>query len=260
MLLSVIDNVLIRSSQAEPAPADIWCIPSAINSGRSYIPLLDALQGTRFAVHTIDFPGYGASPAHPKVTSIDALVAIAYDCIHRLSGDRPLVLVGHSLGSAVAVRLAAQLRQRAVGVFSIEGNLTEEDGYLSALAADHAAPEVFKAVISRRLLALLPPGSDSERALADFALCDALTIWNVGRSSHDQGKGDRFGHEMLDLHVPALYYWGRGNTPAGTARFLAEYGIHNIEFRNSGHWPMKEIPEQLAHRVGSFASAVLRDT
>jgi pimeloyl-ACP methyl ester carboxylesterase len=253
MLISVSDNVLMRSSNNEGAAAEIWCIPSAVNSGRSYVPLLDELRETRFAVRAIDFPGYGASPAQAGITSIDALADVALACIRRSRSDRPIVLVGHSLGSAVAVRVASQLRERAVGLFSIEGNLTADDGYLSALAADYTDPEAYKAAISTRLRQLLPPGTDSDRAMADFELCDAPTIWNVGMSSHRQGKDDRFGHELLSLRIPVLYYWGRTNTPPATVRFVAEHDIDNIEFRESGHWPMKDIPAQLARDVHAFA-------
>jgi pimeloyl-ACP methyl ester carboxylesterase len=103
MNLSLIDDVLVRSSRHGDASAEIWCIPSAVNSGRSFVPVLDALRGSRFLVRTIDLPGYGASPARPEVTSIDALARIALKCIRRLSGHNRIVLVGHSLGSAAII-------------------------------------------------------------------------------------------------------------------------------------------------------------
>jgi pimeloyl-ACP methyl ester carboxylesterase len=256
MDISLIDNVLVRSSRHGDASDEIWCIPSAVNSGRSFVPMLDALREARFLVRTIDFPGYGASPAHPDVRCIDALASIALHCIRRSSGQRRIVLVGHSLGSAVAVRVATKLGDLALGVFSIEGNLTGEDGYLSGLAADYAVPEDYKAAVAMRLVALLPPGADRQRALEDFQSCDARTIWNIGRSARDEGADDGFGREFLGLRVPALYYWGRGSATRASIHFMVRHGIANVEYRGSGHWPMKDIPIQLAADVHSFASSL----
>ena len=51
--------------------------------------------------------------------------------------------MGHSLGATIAVRAACRLTGHVAGLASIEGNLTTQDGYFSATAANFGDPEGF---------------------------------------------------------------------------------------------------------------------
>jgi uncharacterized protein len=76
------------------------------------LPKIDALRDAGFAVLAVDYRGWGDST--PLVPSEDTIIADAWLAWAELARRQPLagrrVIYGHSMGSAVAVTLASQLR------------------------------------------------------------------------------------------------------------------------------------------------------
>jgi pimeloyl-ACP methyl ester carboxylesterase len=58
-----------------------------------------------------DYPGYGDSPGQPSAQSFDAMAPLVSQLAVRLSGRRPLIFWGHSLGGFVCSRMARDTRQ-----------------------------------------------------------------------------------------------------------------------------------------------------
>ncbi len=84
--------------------------------------LLDRLQH-KFRVILIDRPGCGHSDWHPETSGgLEAQADTIAEAIHRLGLERPL-LVGHSLGAAVALAVALR-HQNAVGGLALICPLT----------------------------------------------------------------------------------------------------------------------------------------
>jgi pimeloyl-ACP methyl ester carboxylesterase len=108
--------------------------PSATRVGRSIevrpivaqlLPLLSSRLSSTFELLAPDLPGAGLSPIQTRPVDLDALAEWLARAIGRRSPTVPVAVVGHSLGAAVAVRSVRRLHTAALGVFSIEGNLTE---------------------------------------------------------------------------------------------------------------------------------------
>jgi pimeloyl-ACP methyl ester carboxylesterase len=94
---------------AETAPAAPAATRAALllhragASGREWNRLM-ALVGRHRRLVALDLPGHGRSPG-PPLASIEAMATVAADLIEALALG-PTVVVGHSLGGAVATRLA----------------------------------------------------------------------------------------------------------------------------------------------------------
>ena len=69
---------------------------------------LSDLAASGLGVLAIDYLGYGGSTGRPSERGLHADAEAAYDWITVQSPARPLALVGESLGTGVAVRLAAE--------------------------------------------------------------------------------------------------------------------------------------------------------
>jgi len=227
--------------------APIVCLPAFADSCRSWRPLVSALSD-RCEVVVVELPALGRPgrlPVGPTVTEIANLIA----GILRQVWATPVTLVGHSLGSAVAVRAAPQLDGQCQAVVSIEGNLTADDAFLTGQAAGYADPDEFKTSLAAQIDQLVTAG----RAPASFAesvrAADAATMWALGRDVVLQSSDDGFGHEFLRLTCPRLYVWSRATTSQASQDLLHAQAVPHHELGIAHHWPWIVDPAAIAGHI-----------
>lgn len=99
------DGVLIRTAGPDRAPTLLF-IHALADCSLAYAPLFATPLADEFRLVAVDLPGCGASPRRDDVLTIaqhaEALVALA----RSLSPSGPIGLVGHSVGSMIAVEAA----------------------------------------------------------------------------------------------------------------------------------------------------------
>jgi pimeloyl-ACP methyl ester carboxylesterase len=193
------------------------------------------------------------------VADLGQLAAWLVAEIGRHSPVGPVGLVGHSLGAAIAVRAAHSLG-RVAGLFSIEGNLTAADAYLSGLAAQFDAPEEYRQHLLARIKASADTAPSKRRAgllryHASLSRAAPELLWRIGRAAKVASQNDALGMEYEALMVPKLYYWSTNNTPAETQAFIAQRRLETVKFMG-GHWPMVERPAATASRLRQFFDSV----
>ncbi|NJO33512.1 MAG: alpha/beta hydrolase [Rhodospirillales bacterium] len=185
--------------------------------------------------------GFGASPPRDDVRTIAQHAKVVAALADAVSSTDPVGLVGHSVGSMIAVEAASQLAQRFGGLFSIEGNLTAEDAYFSGRAADFDDPHAFK----RRLLDDLWTMAQTQPILRRFhgtmTLADPVTMWTLGCDARRLSIGDAPGQAYLSLR-PSLYYWSPHSTAESTRKWIARSGMANLQFTEASHWPTIDQP------------------
>jgi pimeloyl-ACP methyl ester carboxylesterase len=91
--------------------ATLLCLHGSGGNGAVFADLLEAL-GEEHSPLAIDLPGHGRSAGIDSLGSIEAMAAFAGAFLDKWGVSRP-VLLGHSMGGAVALRLALE-RPRAV--------------------------------------------------------------------------------------------------------------------------------------------------
>jgi pimeloyl-ACP methyl ester carboxylesterase len=124
----------------DPARPSIVFVHGAANDHSAFL-----LQSRYFAYHghnalAVDLPGHGRSPgaALPTIGAMADWVAAFIVA----AGDAPVTLVGHSMGSLVALECAARhpTRVRALALISTSAPMPVGDALLSAARGDsHAA-------------------------------------------------------------------------------------------------------------------------
>lgn len=131
----------------------------------------------------IDYPGYGRSGGSPSADSLDAAGRLGIDWLAQRHPRSPLVVVGWSLGAAVAIRLAAENPERISG--------------LVALSPWSSLGEVAKIHYPSWLVAVLPlaDGYDSLRAARDVR-CPSLVVHGADDSLIPATQGRRVAHEL----------------------------------------------------------------
>lgn len=211
-------------------------------------------------VAAIDLPGHGQSDKPGKASfayTIDALADAVGDAIAEL-GMAPAVVVGHSLGGAVAMHLAHERPKAVSGLVLIAsaGLGKEISGELLTLVEAEPSPAE-----ARRMLELffedkkliLDRGVNDMHAARTQPGADAAmkTIANAVFSRDGQltGLDDR----LEDVNVPTLVVWGAFDrvVPVGHAARAAEKikGSWLDVMSGIGHVPQIEAPGRLAETI-----------
>lgn len=113
--------------QPDPQAATLLYLHGTLRSLYGNAPKIEALRRTGFAILAVDYRGWGdSSPIVPAEETIVADAWQAWGLLKQRQRDpRRRVIFGHSMGSAVAVILASQLRHGIdYGALALESAIT----------------------------------------------------------------------------------------------------------------------------------------
>ena len=241
-------------------------------------PLLP-LFSRRFRCLAVDLPGFGKSPPLSERATIKGYVDLLATLIQAVS-DRPIVLVGHSMGGMISITLTLhypELVERMVLLCpTISGKLSR---FINLFMVPFVFMERFP--VTRKLVEVLEPQmlNMTDRLLrpALFADRTGITEEEYGRIRSDArrpGQG-RVRAECFDamrnndlrdqlgqIRAPTLVVWGmEDNTvplrdASAVAREWPDADLRVIP--NAGHWPQFETPEITERYVKAFLGAPLK--
>ena len=238
----------------------------------TWTPILAAL-GSRFSYMAVDLPGYGLSPAPKEKPTIHGYADLIAKLIEQVS-DRPVVVLGHSMGGQIAMTLALRhpmLVERLVLLNPVvSGRLST---FINLFVAPHIVLERYRwgaklvSLMERSPISyqqqLLKPILFAERAV--ISKQDYERIRSDARRPgqgavraacyHAMKKGDLRG-KLKDIQAPALVIWGaEDNTvPLRDAGAVADEwtGADLRLIPNAGHWPQFEQYETTVRYLAAF--------
>jgi pimeloyl-ACP methyl ester carboxylesterase len=174
---------------------------------REYFAAGFLAQGDDWEVYLFEYPGYGARPGSPSETNIKRAATDALEALFE-ENQRPLYLVGESLGSGVAAWLAGTFPAHVAGLLLVTPFTNLPD-----VASQHYALLPVRALLSERY--------DSQKALGGYAGPVAFLIAGsdeiippaLGRKLYDGYRGPKWlreqagaGHNTLDLETSAPWW------------------------------------------------------
>ncbi len=249
---------------------------------------LDGL-GDRFRVYALDLKGFGLTEK-PKDGQYNAPAYTRHllAFLDAMKLQRP-ILVGNSMGGAVALRLALQHPDRVSGLVLVDAALPRLNGWdrpgvqaallegddRRAKADDNAwlfrglkvSPLLLRAAFSRRMV---------ERGLRtsfhDESLVTPEMIDTYYRCFQTEGAMEALA-AMLDpppdredlppmdsLNIPVLVVWGRHDRviPLSVADVFTDEipGARKVIFEQSGHLPQEEEPDAFHALIAEFAGGI----
>lgn len=210
----------------------------------------------------VDLPGMGARAVEPAPSS---LAAFAEDVARQVRAlERPVVLVGQSMGAQVAELVASELspQVRALVLLTpvpLAGPGLPDD----AMKTFHALGG--NPVAQRDLRRHLSVNLDGDRLEKLGRLGDAVEPASVGVFADLWNRGHALGASHTQYEGPVLIVRGEGDSfvtaevvdNAVASRF-DEPAIACIG--SAGHWPHVEQPEAFAKTLGEFLSTVDHST
>lgn len=228
-------------------------IHGAGGSRLSWPPALRRMTGEH--VFAVDLPGHGRAPGHGFPTVGEYSEAVL-DWLRRQTIERA-VLVGHSMGAAIALTAAARRQTPVAGLvlLGLGPRLTVSPRLLELTAAPETAPAAVEKVIEWGFAA----GTAAERL--EQARQRMLEI-APGVLRRDFLACDRFdaGWRLSELQVATMVVCGELDrmTPPDECRRLSQ-AIPGSRFHlvpGAGHMAMIERPEEVAALVREFLASL----
>lgn len=242
------------------------------SSSFTWAPILPSLR-KRYRCYAIDLPGFGKSPAPATPPTIDGYADLAGQIIEQLS-DRPILVLGHSMGGQIAATLALRnpmvIERMVLLNPALSGRLSKR---VNMLIAPHVLVERFPFlewliyILAQTPLDytdyLLKPSNFAERAQLN---ADDYQRIREDARRRGQGKiraicframkhGDLRG-KLGRIEPPALVIWGAEDdiVPLRDAGAVAdEWPRADLRLvPNAGHWPQFEQTVPTLRHIAQF--------
>ena len=211
------------------------------SSKNAFSALKPALE-TDHTVHLYDFPGFGNRINDPiGKDPIQDEIGVLYD---QMSHRDDLVIIVHSMGSAVGLPLALALGNKVQAVINIEGNLIGKDcGYLSRGVLKHAnegSLSAFRKEMIERLESSPYPGW---RGWArDFAKVKYETLKPYAKSLVTRSDSGELLQIFHSLTCKKRYLYGNEYRDEQHPVLDQIKGVRKVHL-DTGHFVMTDDPE-----------------
>jgi pimeloyl-ACP methyl ester carboxylesterase len=208
-----------------------------------------------YTVYALDLPGHGKSSG-PDLQSISAYAERVVQFLNDI-GLFKAVLVGHSLGGAVALTLAAEHAERVAGIVLIASG--ERLPMASTILENAASPSTFPlAVQALQEAAFGPHAKASLKELTSKRLSDS----RPSLLYHDLMACDTFdiSQRLADICTPTLVISGTADRicplryAENLARSIPGAALQTVE--DAGHMVMLEQPHRVAGLLTVFLNTL----
>ena len=286
-----IRDVELREKYGKP-PSQFVTLPSGAtvhyrDQGQRNGPAVVLLHGSNASLHTwepwvaqigdqfrmisLDLPGHGLTGAVPgNDYSQEAMAQFVNEFTTVMHIER-FALVGNSMGGGVAARFALHYPERLTQLVLVDAGgmptKTPRDPGIGFLIA--------RTPIVQNLMLFVSPRGIFEDGLKKAFFNHALVTpemvdryWELNRRDGTRAASlkrfqtpqDNFIQDNVSqIHTPTLILWGEQDTlvprDAGDAYNAAIKGSKLVVFKNCGHIPMEEVPDQSARVLREFLSA-----
>jgi 2-hydroxy-6-oxonona-2,4-dienedioate hydrolase len=250
----------VRRSGSGP---DVVLFHGGMGSWKHWIRNIEPLA-TRFTVHALDHPSYGASAAVPRETSGAAYLDLVHGLVAGMfPGDARLRFAGFSFGAAIAANLARRLAPRVTHLCLVSpaGFPLRRFGDRPTRSYREAGDDekLFREICRHNLLVnmLSDPASVSEETLDIQADCVRRARFNSRKVS---GGGTLLG-DLAHLTCRIRLLWGEHDDspfrPAGLLigeirEALGALDLHRIP--RAGHWSAYENAPEVNRLMLEFFS------
>ncbi|MGA8890584.1 MAG: alpha/beta hydrolase [Anaeromyxobacteraceae bacterium] len=213
----------------------------------------------RFRVVTVDLGGHGGSGAERERFTVTSLGGDVEAVVRALKLER-VVLVGHSMGGAVALDAARRLRGRVAGIVVVD-SLHDVEAKAPREAVEKMAAlyeEDFRGTMASMVPRMFPPNADP--AVVEFVLSRASAARPGPALAILRDYPDLdLARWMEDAKVPVrALQSGPPMSPPTRMGNNRKHGNYDATFLDGvGHYPMLERPVEFNRRLEAAVAEIL---
>ena len=256
-MISIEEQIYVRQGGHDQG-MKVFMIHGFGDCHTSFIPLLETDFAQTHRLFLLDLPGFGASPWQASIRTIQDYGVLLAHWIERHAGGQSVGLVAHSIGGAIAVAVAEILGNKIAGLFSLEGNLSEDDAYFTGRAVDFEDAHQFKRQFQEDIWHMAQTNTMLRRFSGCTYFAHAEAMWHLGCDAKKRSPNHGLGEAYRVLACPKLYLWGAESTPPATRTYMSEHNLRNHQFFGSTHWATIEDPHQVSTVMAEFFSEVMK--
>lgn len=235
-----------------PGETTVMCFHGLGSSPRAFDAIATSFAAKACAFECPCFSGFGARSRETVADKplTDTVLEIRREILARDLSQ--LILIGHSVGGIVAVRVAASFPERIAAVISVEGNLVAED--CGTMSRDLANCQTLEHVeIHRDRLIALADGTKStgwKGWVDDLRLASPDTLRKYARDAVEESeKGDL---AKIFSALPCRKLYVHGDEYLGHPVLGKLKGVPVLHISSAGHFVMQDQPEAFGRVVSEM--------
>ncbi|HEX5655618.1 MAG TPA: alpha/beta fold hydrolase [Polyangiales bacterium] len=274
------ENDVIQRARFEPAPefgGELYVVEAGPHDGpplvllhglgeqgaRDFDPILLDLT-MRYRVLAFDLPGLARSSHQDDVYSPKRYTALVSAMVTRHFGARAVAVLGHSMGGALAIQLAADHPEQVerLMLLDVAGVLHYRE-YMREVIAGSAQSTWQRTLAGARktlfAVGMFPARKMKLERLALEASPTLRGFFSSSRTAAILFVQQDFGPAIRRVRAPTFLGWGVQDSvaPRRTAMILrSQLPVQRyVEFARSGHVPMRTEPEAVSAALIAFMDA-----
>ncbi len=215
------------------------------SEGRVWEQVIAQLVGKDFSLIGVDLPGFGKSEIPKKAFSISDYADIVLDLIKKLDLQN-VILVGHSFGGRIAIKLASENSHFSKVV------LVDSGGFKTSHTLKKVLAKVVKPLFAPDFMKPLRARIYKKMGAEDYVVLPEM------QKTFSAVIGEDLSLCLPRIKIPTLILWGENDfdTPVSFAERL-HFGIVGSELhviKNAGHYSFLDQPKEFCDRLTSFLS------
>ncbi|MBN1858977.1 alpha/beta fold hydrolase [Candidatus Bipolaricaulota bacterium] len=202
----------------------------------------------------VDFFGFGFSERpHDFSYTLDAHARTIFLLLgHLRIPQQSCILIGHSMGGAVAITLTATDMCNAGGIVIAEGNLDPGGGVVSRPIAEQTEAQFLETGYAR-FLDILAQRPHVATYAASARVADPLALYRSAVALK-AGTSPSMRERLATLSLPRMYLFGDESLPNPDEPWLRQQGIAVEVIASAGHNMMHENPSGVADAIARAVS------
>ncbi|MDE2312517.1 MAG: alpha/beta hydrolase [Patescibacteria group bacterium] len=244
----VIKNLLVSYVEAPGGGGQTMLFLHGWRSNKQvWAKVINSIEDTECRILALDLPGFGGSQAPKEPWSVGDYAGLVAEFVEKLQLSR-VVVVGHSFGGRVGIKLAANFPQLVSRLV-----LVDSAGFADAVTKKKiyaALAKVVRPIFQPRVMQPLRRKIYQSLGAEDYVATPQLrqTFVNVVRED--------LAEDIARIRVPTLLVWGRHDreTPPrfGERMFAAIPNAQLVILEHAGHFSFIDQPEKFVEVLRKF--------